>query len=77
MVQCRQCGHYFGSQFELSAHLMSEHGLNVNPPKPRSLANLYEVVEALTKRLGDFIEETEAELAALDSRLEDLEEPDV
>jgi len=56
---------------------MSEHGLNVNPPKPRSLANLYEIVGALSSRLDAFIEETEAELAALDSRLEDLEEPDV
>ena len=76
MVQCRQCGKEFAAD-ELGAHLISAHGLSRNPRGTPMKRELLGMIDALSRRLSDFIAETEAELAALDSRLEDLEEPDV
>jgi len=47
---CGQCGMNCFSESGLKYHLHAAHGMNMNPV-PRSLANLYEVVEGLEKRL--------------------------
>lgn len=74
--RCNQCGEDCGGRVELSAHLLNKHGLNMNPPPPRSLGNLYEIVEKLSQAVEDLAAQTEADIADLDSRLSELEEPD-
>lgn len=71
---CHQCGYVFGSHGELGAHLLSEHGLNVNPATPRSLPNLYEIVEKLSKRVGTL--EGRIDLLEEAADLEDAEDED-
>lgn len=50
MTFCTQCGAEFTSHSDLKAHLLSAHGRSSNPV-PRSLPNLYEIVERLEARV--------------------------
>ncbi len=73
--RCRQCGHVFYGGEELGAHLLSEHGLG-RAPVDRSLANLYDLVEALqleVKSQGDNLGDHLVEHLKLEKRVADLE----